>query len=172
MEYVPFLALIVFCGFINRIRGHGDINRLIFDLSNFLISLVSFKDIYLSVIIAIGIRIWLVAMEEVKSIDWITTKIYKEPTDYKSARNWGTIGMALRGFSMSIPLFIGLAWYLGNPWLSLLSMPMLLQGPIYRIVHDDYYGTVRVKRLINYGQAEMLTGFLYGLLTSIAILCQ
>lgn len=190
MEYIIYLAFPLLCGIINRSRGHDDIDRGVFDLANFMTSYICFKDLYLSLVTMVGIRIWLtrgwykytmshmgdlphlLEMEEVKSIDWLTNKICGEPTDYASARNWGTVGMALRGFLMAIPLFVGLSWYLNNPYVSLLSIPMLLQGPIYRIVHDDFFGTVRVKRLINYGQAELITGGLYGTLISIAILCQ
>jgi hypothetical protein len=188
MEYITYFGYILICGLLNRVRGNDDINRFVFNLSNFFLSYISFGDITLSLIISLGIWVWLsrgwykytmshmgdlshlIIMKEVKTIDKLTDKLCGMPDDYDSARNWGTVGMALRGFLLSIPLFVGLGYYLDNYWLSLLSIPMLLQGIIYRQVHDVLWGTLRIKRWYKYGTAEIITGMLYSSLITTTIL--
>lgn len=90
-------------------------------------------------------------------IDKFVDKVYKIPTNDKELINWGTIAMSLRGFVFIIPLFIGLSIYASNPYIILLSLPMLLQGLYYRFI--KYY---------KFKYAEMMTGYTYSSLILIS----
>lgn len=69
-----------------------------------------------------------VSETEVKIIDVITTKIYKDPTDKKEFERWCLIAMSLRGL-LFYPVFIILSF--ANPWALLFGFGMALMGPIY-----------------------------------------
>lgn len=187
MEYITYFTFITFSAILNRTRGQNDISRTTFTVSNFLLSYICFKDVYFAAICSIGILIWLTRgwgkyfmahngsleiykEDEVDFVDYLSDKIVGVPTNYSSARNWGTVAMALRGSLFAIPLFTAIGIYLENYWFSLLAIPMMLMGLIYRKVDDDHKKPTKIKRWYDFGHAERITGILYGTLITITIL--
>jgi|GEM_PF-4756226 len=181
-KMINIIFYIITSGIINGTRGMNIISRTTFLLFHGLFSFVMFNDIYLSLIIMAGVWGWLSKGwgvyfnsfdpqprlfkdrydRSVKFIHKICDHfivVNLEPFDYKACRNWATLGMALRGFIFSIPLFIMLALYLHNPWIVLLSIPMLLQGLFYRFINKLYI----------FRKAEFLTAGLLSTLISISL---
>lgn len=189
ISYIYYIAI---SATLNATRGMDIISRFSFLVLHFSTSFLIFNDWILSSIITVGIYSWLSKgwgvyftsfdpdpelfrdryNRSVKFIHKICDKVFSIDKDFIPSnnviRNWGTLGMALRGFIFSIPLFIGLAIYLNNPFIGLLSMPMLLQGYIYRYIGNK-------KRIfglkLGYGfrTAEKLTASLLSILIIISL---
>lgn len=170
------LLYIITCGALNSVRGVDKVSRGVFVLLNFCLAYAYLGfDWKLSLIVAIGILGWLMRRwgkyfmaEEgwlkthkekgLWPIDIIVDKVLGTPTTRTEARNWGTLAMSLRGFFFAIPLYGTLGWYLGNYYITLLSLGMLLQGPWYRTI--VYHRSYRI--------AEFLTAVTYSSLIAIA----
>lgn len=176
-----YIFYIITSAIINGTRGMNIVSRTTFLVFHGLLSYVIFNDIYLSMIIVAGVWGWLSKGWGVyfgafdptyevfrdrydRSVEFIHKICDKfivvnlEPFDKKACRDWSTLGMALRGFIFSMPLFGMLAFYLHNPYISLLSIPMLLQGVFYRYINKFYI----------FRKAEFLTAGLLSTLITIS----
>ena len=152
------ILYIILSGVLHAIRGIDKVSRTVFIILNFnLIYFLICDDWRFGVIASLGILLWLMKgwgkyfmaetgnvatyqEDEVKIVDYLTDKILGEPKTEREARNWGTLAMSIRGSLFSIPLFVALGYYLGNPYAVLFSIPMLVQGIYYRsiVFHRSY----------------------------------